>query len=848
MRPSIAKQGNWTVFKYLGASVLAVLLAACGSGQSTEGLLNIAESGSNSLYTGANAAQTDDIANFQERFWTPLINEATCENCHAANGQEPTFVRGDDINLAYAQAITVVDLDDPENSDIIAKVASGHNCWLPTTSACESLMTSYIENWLNSSASEQKEIVLRAPEIKDPGETKVFPDSSAGFSSTVYPLLTTYCSDCHTEDAGQTPFIASEQVDIAYEAAQPRIDLETPSSSRLVQRLRNEFHNCWDGDCIASADAMQSAIESFSGDIETSAVDPDLVTSKALSLIEDGIAANTGGRFEDNVIALYEFQTGEGAVAYDTSGISPSLHLNLSGNVEWVGGWGIRIGAAYTDEETSLTVRNGKAQGSTSASQKLHNLILGTGQYSIEAWVVPNNVSQEDARIISYSGSATSRNFALGQTLYNYDVLQRSSTTDQNVAFSTADGDERLQATLQHVVVTYKPSEGRRIYVNGDFTEDLDNDGLNGSLVEWDDSFALVLGNETDGNSLWQGTLRMVAIHNRVLTPEQITQNYSVGVGEKFFLLFNISEHIDVDDAYIVFEVSQFDSYSYLFTNPFFVSLNEELAQVEEPETARPIDSETFLQGIKIGINGKEASVGQAYTNLSVDLGDSTIIDGRVQMTLASYGTIVPLELGPDDDEFFLSFEVLGSESNVVSEGALTPQPEPADLDPASDIGLKTFDEINASMAAMTDIPVTETGVASTFNTIRQQLPSVATVDGFLSAHQMGVTQLAIQYCNALVEDTTLRTSYFPGFDFNADAADAFDTQGERNLVISPLLARMVGSNLDSQPENTDIQNELNDLMDILTACGGSCAADRTETVVKATCAAVLGSATTLVQ
>jgi hypothetical protein len=33
-----------------------------------------------------------------------------------------------------------------------------------------------------------------------------------------------------------------------------------------------------------------------------------------------------------------------------------------------------------------------------------------------------------------------------------------------------------------------------------------------------------------------------------------------------------------------------------------------------------------------------------------------------------------------------------------------------------------------------------------------------------------------------------------------------------------------------------------------LTACGGGCAADRTATVVKATCAAVLGSGATLIQ
>ena len=44
--------------------------------------------------------------------------------------------------------------------------------------------------------------------------------------------------------------------------------------------------------------------------------------------------------------------------AVDTSGVEPALNLNLSGDVTWVGGWGINV-------------RSGKAQGSTTASRKL---------------------------------------------------------------------------------------------------------------------------------------------------------------------------------------------------------------------------------------------------------------------------------------------------------------------------------------------------------------------------------------------------------------------------------------------------------------------------------------------
>ncbi|EGV49833.1 hypothetical protein Rifp1Sym_fs00060 [endosymbiont of Riftia pachyptila (vent Ph05)] len=170
-------------------------------------------------------------------------------------------------------------------------------------------------------------------------------------------------------------------------------------------------------------------------------VDPALVLSKALQL-GDGVIASGGSRYESNQIALYEFKIGEGTTVYDTSGVEPALNLTLSGDVSWVSGWG-------------LNFAGGKVQGSTSASRKLIELIQATGEYSIEAWVVPANVTQEGpARIVSYSGGVDTRNFTLGQTRYNYDFLQRTEQTeaDGEPGLSTADADERLQAAEQHIV------------------------------------------------------------------------------------------------------------------------------------------------------------------------------------------------------------------------------------------------------------------------------------------------------------------------------------------------------------------------------------------------------------
>ena len=161
-----------------------------------------------------------------------------------------------------------------------------------------------------------------------------------------------------------------------------------------------------------------AAIQAFADTVPITQIDPALVNSKALRLV-DGTVASGGNRYESAQIGLWEFKTGSGTTAYDTSGVTPSLDLTLSGEYEWFGGWGV-------------TINNGRAQGSTGDSRKLHDRIRLTGEYSIEAWVVPANVTQEMSRIVTYSAGDTARNFSLQQTLYNYDFLHRSTTTGGN--------------------------------------------------------------------------------------------------------------------------------------------------------------------------------------------------------------------------------------------------------------------------------------------------------------------------------------------------------------------------------------------------------------------------------
>jgi hypothetical protein len=114
----------------------------------------------------------------------------------------------------------------------------------------------------------------------------------------------------------------------------------------------------------------------------------------------------------------------------------------------------------------------------------------------------------------------------------------------------------------------------------------------------------------------------------------------------------------------------------------------------------------------------------------------------------------------------------------------------------------------------------------------------------------VAVSQLAIEYCSALIDDTGLRATLFPGFDFNANANDVQSSTWQ-SQVVAPLMSRFMGEQLSSQPSPSLVEAELMNLLTGsagLARCSGTCASDRTEKAAKAACASLLGSAVVLLQ
>jgi hypothetical protein len=836
------------LLRWFAAATSVAVLAGCSSGGAPT-VENPPVAGAPiSDYTGPASANAD-VQAFRINLWENIKGNNRCGSCHGAGGQTPTFARNDDVNLAYQAANTIVNLSQPDQSRMVEKVVGGHNCWLQSASACGDTLTVWIRNWAGSSASGGTQIQLQAPVIREVGGSKSFPASSASFgASSLYALVrnqgTANCVRCHSSSAAtqQQPFFADADVDLAYAAIKSKINLDNPAQSRLVVRLRDEFHNCWgSAGCAANAQTMLDAVTAFADGIPITEVDPSLLISKGLTLY-DGTVAAGGNRYETATIAKYEFKTGMGAIAYDTSGHEPALNLTLSGDYQWVGGWGVnfRTGA--------------KAQGTAASSKKLADLIKSTGEFTIEAWANNANVAQEDAFIVSYSAGAMSRNATLAQRMYQYEGYTRSNLTSANgnPVLLTNAADMDAQAALQHVVMTYSPVEGRRIYVNGQFTGDVDAQG-GGSLADWDDTFALVLGNETSTNRGWEGVLRLVAIHNRALTPTQIQQNFEAGVGEKYFMLFNVSHLVDVPQAYVMLEAAQLDSYGLQFSKPTFISLDSSATVSNLP-----------IAGIRIGVNGAEARTGQAYIPLNETIGPDYTPGAGEQMT--PVGTVIGLERGVVDDMFFLSFERIGDNTHVVPDPPVPTPADPADAEPESDVGLRTFDEINATLSQITRVPLTNTRVRDTFALVKQALPAIEKFGTFGPSQQTALAQLAMQYCNVLVDDNTLRGQFFGGLDGSGSGTAVFGTQAapnmtNRNLLMDALIDRTVGAGLAFEVTAAQIRDELhNGVTDpdtsVVTAglinrlvsgpTGSSPTGGRT--VMKAACGAVLGSGVTLIQ
>ena len=149
-----------------------------------------------------------------------------------------------------------------------------------------------------------------------------------------------------------------------------------------------------------------------------------------------------------------------------------------------------------------------------------------------------------------------------------------------------------------------------------------------------------------------------------------------------------------------------------------------------------------------------------------------------------------------------------------------------------------------------------------TYDLVRQSIPAIEDVETFLSSHEIGIAQLAIEYCNALINDSGARAAMFPGFNFGVVPATAYSGAARDNLI-DPLLARMLGqidgvTDIQTQPTYIELRDELGyvnaapdhlNLVDkLMSSPDHTETVQRTGDIAKGVCAAALGNGAVLIQ
>ncbi len=284
-------------------------------------------------------------------------------------------------------------------------------------------------------------------------------------------------------------------------------------------------------------------------------------------------------------------------------------------------------------------------------------------------------------------------------------------------------------------------------------------------------------------------------------------------------------------------EAAQLDTYGLQFSKPTFISLDK-TATVSNLE----------IDGVHIGVNGAIKRNGQAYQPLMANVGAKYKAETGEEMT--SIGTVIGLEKGPLDDLFFLQFDRIGNKSSLLADAPPPAPLPPVDSPAVSDVGLRTFDGINASLSKITGVSITDAAVVNTYGLVQQALPAVDQLDTFGPAQQTGMAQLAIVYCNELVNTPALRTAFFSGGINPTSPGSVFGSSGSaaRQSLIADLLTKGKNTGLEFDPDDSDINSELDALITKLLAGPTGSASGGAGTVMKATCGAVLGSGITLIR
>lgn len=164
---------------------------------------------------------------------------------------------------------------------------------------------------------------------------------------------------------------------------------------------------------------------------------------------------------------------------------------------------------------------------------------------------------------------------------------------------------------------------------------------------------------------------------------------------------------------------------------------------------------------------------------------------------------------------------------------------ESSELD-TIDVGVKNFEQIFLSMAAVTGVNPTTTAVQNVYREIVVQLPADNNLKSFLPANQVAITKLAAEFCEVLVETATLRVVVWPTINFGQTPTQVFNATN-KTLIVNQAIDRFMPP-MSSQVRVLTV-NELTKLFDELLTGENLSSSVTTRKVVKGMCISTLASA-----
>lgn len=160
-------------------------------------------------------------------------------------------------------------------------------------------------------------------------------------------------------------------------------------------------------------------------------------------------------------------------------------------------------------------------------NSRLSSECAAAGAVTLEAWILPTATSQgsstEPAFVAGLAANVGQRNIAILQAGDRWLGLVRTTAAQDGTPALLASNTVSLTG-MTHVALVADGAR-RALYVNNEIV----SAGAAGGPMSWDPSFPMALVDEYQHGRQWTGTVALVALYRRALTPEEIMQNWVLG-------------------------------------------------------------------------------------------------------------------------------------------------------------------------------------------------------------------------------------------------------------------------------------------------------------------------------